>query len=272
MGRISLNEQVKMHPEMLNTLKKDYDYVVCEICGFISGCLNSHIRYEHKISVDEYKKQFPNAKLTCDKEHQLRSERFKGSNNPAYQHGGKQSPWSYKNKSKSKEEIDECRKKTKESIRNSDKLDTRLDYWLKLTNGNEEEAKELLRNRQTTFSLEKCIEKHGKAEGKRVWKERQDKWQNTINSKSEEELAEINKKKLYKNGMSSNIEKEFYETLKNKIQNIEHQFYIKKDSTHHYAYDIRYNNHIIEFNGDYWHACPLLYDSDDDISFPGAKY
>lgn len=71
---------------------------------------------------------------------------------------------------------------------------TRIQYFIDkgLT---EEEAKIALKERQSTFSLEKCIEKYGEKEGTKRWKERQDKWQNTLNSKSEEEKIKINMSK-----------------------------------------------------------------------------
>lgn len=69
-----------------------------------------------------------------------------------------------------------------------------LQYWLGI-GLSEEHAKEELRKFQTKFSLSICIEKYGKEEGIEVWKDRQDRWQSTLNSKSDEEKEEINKKK-----------------------------------------------------------------------------
>ena len=71
---------------------------------------------------------------------------------------------------------------------------TRIQYFIDkgLT---EDEARIALKERQTTFSLEKCIEKYGKIEGTKRWKERQIKWQNTLNSKPEEEIKRINMSK-----------------------------------------------------------------------------
>ena len=58
----------------------------------------------------------------------------------------------------------------------------------------ESEAIEKVKERQATFSLEKCVEKYGEM-GYNIWKERQDKWQQTINSKSVEEIETINRRK-----------------------------------------------------------------------------
>ena len=52
-------------------------------------------------------------------------------------------------------------------------------YWTK-QGYSEEEAKKKVSESQTKFSLDICIAKHGKEEGTRIWKERQDKWQNTL--------------------------------------------------------------------------------------------
>lgn len=59
----------------------------------------------------------------------------------------------------------------------------------------EEESKKLLSERQTTFSLGICINKYGKEEGTRIFNERQTNWQNTLNSKPQEEIDDINAKK-----------------------------------------------------------------------------
>ena len=70
----------------------------------------------------------------------------------------------------------------------------RKEYWIK-RGYSEEDALNEVAKVQSTFSLEKCIEQHGVEMGYVVWKDRQDKWQNTINSKSVDELKVINSKK-----------------------------------------------------------------------------
>lgn len=44
-----------------------------------------------------------------------------------------------------------------------------------------DESEKLRSKRQSTFSLEICIDKHGLKEGTKIWKDRQDKWQKTLN-------------------------------------------------------------------------------------------
>ena len=37
------------------------DYVVCQICGKKFRYLTTHIKSTHKISIEDYKRQFPNS-------------------------------------------------------------------------------------------------------------------------------------------------------------------------------------------------------------------
>lgn len=69
-----------------------------------------------------------------------------------------------------------------------------LEYWT-LQGYSIEDAQQLVKERQTTFSREICIEKFGEEDGDRIWKERQNKWIKRLQSKSIEELEDINKRK-----------------------------------------------------------------------------
>jgi len=71
---------------------------------------------------------------------------------------------------------------------------TQLGYYIN-QGMTEENAQLALRERQATFSLKKCRLKYGEIKGLKIWKDRQIKWQNTIQSKPKEELDRINKSK-----------------------------------------------------------------------------
>lgn len=146
-----------------------------------------------------------------------------------------------------------------------EKNPTNIAYYL-AKGMNEEESKEALSNRQRTFTLEKCIEKHGEEEGTRIWQERQDKWQATLKSKSPEEIQEINRKKVVNSrtamGTSSTKEKELIAILSVYYNiDIEQQFYIA-DGDIIRTYDGKYKNVIIEFHGTYWHCDPRVFPED----------
>ena len=135
-------------------------------------------------------------KETADEKGLIKSESMKGDANPAYQHGGRLSPFSdkffkYMNNEVNYTVEDVRRKKMKSVVDNPQNQRTRIEYYLD-QGMSQEEAVNALSNHQRTFSFDKCIEKYGYIEGYNIWKERQDKWQNTLNSKSQQEIDQIN--------------------------------------------------------------------------------
>lgn len=224
----------------------------------------------------DYKKEFPDALICCakDKENTSKnsgqfmktpeyrkkySEMFKGENNPNHssktteQQRKERSPFSkefYKSRGRNEEEVHDF---VKTALK--DRLtETQLEYWI-AKGYNEETAKEMLSERQRTFTLEKCITKYGYEEGLKRWKERQKKWS-------------VSFAKSVKSGYSG-IELSFIENILNTVNNkeFEENHYSQISKKHQlcldsYRYDFCYNNKIIEFNGDYWHANPNTYSED----------
>lgn len=92
------------------------------------------------------------------------------------------------------------------------------------------------------------------------------KWQKTLQSKPLEEIARINKLKVAKGFGVSKGEKELSEYVKTLLKentNFENQFYIKinnlGEGKNGFLCDIRVNNKIIEYFGDFWHVNPKFY-------------
>ncbi len=131
-----------------------------------------------------------------------KANRVLGENNPAFNHGGKFSPFSKKfvkyndlGEEEIKQNIDAVTEKARTTIEETpENQPTRIEYYLSRGLG-EEEARKALSERQSTFSLEKCIQRHGEEEGHRVWKERQDKWQASLNNLPEDQKYQILRKK-----------------------------------------------------------------------------
>jgi len=92
-----------------------------------------------------------------------------------------------------KEKISEIQKLNASKVNHKTKSQTtRLSYWL--NKGYDfEDAKIKLKERQTTFTLEKCISKYGEEIGKIKYQERQDKWQKTLNENNDKD--ELDKKR-----------------------------------------------------------------------------
>lgn len=241
---------------------KDVNLVCCKICGQGMKDLTSHIFRKHDIKAAQYREQFPGAPIRCDALLQQQSERISGDKNPAYQHGGKYSPFSEKFVGGT-EKIAETKKKAQLNRQLTDGDNTKIGYWLKKTDGDVEEAKRLLSERQSTFSLEKCIKKHGEAEGRRIWQERQDKWMDNLNSKSEEEKSRINRLKVGSKYSISAAEKEIVKFLTESGMEVDPQFSLfDTNKTKQYIYDVRCGNKIIEYHGDWWHCNPNLFKPD----------
>ncbi len=153
---------------------------------------------------------------------------------------------------------------------------TQVEYWIK-KGYSEKEAKLKVSERQRTFTLEKCIEKHGLEDGTKRWFKRQEKWQNTLKSKSSEEIERINKLRVAALGIDNNskIANELFDKLSSKmtVKECKKVYYSSKNKEYH-KYDEKYKRHylydfvdskrkkVIEFNGDFWHCNPMQYNED----------
>lgn len=186
-------------------------------------------------------------------------EKYMLSNNPFKNHDGSLSPFSkdfigYKN-------LDDMTKTKK--IHEALKIDkvgrstAQIEYWIN-KGFTKDEAIEKVHERQQTFSKKKCIEKYGKEEGLKIWKERQKRWMNTLNSKPYEEQLRILKAKVE----NSKVNKPY--------SRIEHEFssqlvtdeYMNVLATPYAIPDICVGNKIIDFFGDYYHCNPNKYEGD----------
>ncbi len=252
---------------------------VCKECGWKAFDLTTHITKFHKIPMKEYyKKHNASAEdiLHTDRREE-RSERKSGVKNPFYHHGGKFSAVSTESISyeglsdeeKSKE-IKKVKEKIKQSKSENHSHPTRIEYWL--NKGYDDiEAREMLSNRQRTFSLEKCIEKYGEEDGFLRWKQRQEKWRASYDDKTEEEMIEINIKKNAHQGGTSNPALELFKCIDphnaskasyhDREDNVE--AIITTTTGKKYSIDYKLGNKIIEFYGDLWHANPNKYKPDD---------
>ena len=229
-------------------------------------------------TIEEYIQEFPDAKLVCEKTHnmisenttksmnrpemkKLFSERFSGEKNPnAKCNTTEEQRKSVSPFSKSFKGYEGMSDKDKEDIISShlqydrkDRVTSQIGYWIK-RGYSEEDAKRIISERQKTFTLEKCIEKYGEEKGKEIWKERQYKWQNNYKhlnySKISQELfwnifIIINDECFFAqndNGTMDISGKNHEKRVKTKNSSVSLDFYYPKTNT------------IIEFDGDYWHS------------------
>ena len=149
-------------------------------------------------------------------------------------------------------------KKLTNSRLTPDKYSTKIEYWTTKGYSVEEAQKKLdEKNKERSFTLEKCIRKYGVEEGTRKFNKRQEKWL----------------KSLYKNfekyGDGRSCGSEFaYDVIScicdrlyiNKP--IKEKFMTDEDGSC-YSYDFKLNKKLIEFNEDYWHMNPSIYKEND---------
>jgi len=134
-----------------------------------------------------------------------------------------------------------------------EKHQTKKEYWI-AKGYSEEEAKEKVHERQQTFSLEKCIKKYGEEKGREIFEERQRKWQQKLREHFETHGDGRSPQSLFANDLVDSI----CERLEISIPEKE-KYITDGDTKKHYSYDFQYKNILIEFNGDYWHCNPKIY-------------
>lgn len=149
------------------------------------------------------------------------------------------------------------RKNEPERFKNT--IPSQIGYWIK-RGYSEEDAKKEISERQRTFTLSKCIIKYGDIKGRRIFKQRQEKWQKTLQSR--DDYNDIVARRIP--GKVSKTSQKFFWDLYDKIPNKENrkfyfhelnnEFKFYKDP-HVFLLDFfdEENGLCIEYNGNYWH-------------------
>ena len=235
--------------------------IKCKLCEMLAHDLTSHITRIHKIEIFDYKNKY--GEIRSEKYLKDQSKRIEGNKNPAYNHCGKFSPLSdnfiYSDKANKTEVI----KKISNSNKNNGNNDTTIIYWIN-KGYTEEESLELIKERQRTFTLDKCIQKYGEKRGKERWLERQEKWHNSC-------------KKTKKNGFSK-ISQELFWEIYERLHEKQFIYFaeLSEDKIPDYSginneYRLKLTSRIllpdfiniklkkiIEFDGTYWHGKHII--------------
>jgi very-short-patch-repair endonuclease len=264
--------------KLMETGTENIDYVIDKWNGFATKRMygiwfkNMHPGK----TLNEYKKEFPGAPLACEtdkkktskssglhmkeeKYKKILSERMKGENN--INHTSKttleerqaKSPFSQKFvKYKDKDDKEKAVKDFAKIALKHRITETNKEYWINKTE-TLEEAEKLYKERQKTFSLEKCIEKHGEVEGTEIWNNRQKKWHKNFKKSNFSKVSQTLFHEIYNNIQDYfNDEDIFYATLnKGKINN-EHILDLKTRIIRP-DFFIKSTGKIIEFDGTYYH-------------------
>lgn len=266
------------------------DYIICKWCNHrVKRIYGTHIKTHHKDkTINDYRIEFPEGLVAClsDKKNTsknsgihmkderyrtLMSEKYKGENNPNHksktteEYRKSLSPFSksFKGYVNIEDKESAVSNFVKQALTNR-LTETNFEYW-KNKYDDIETATEKYKERQRTFTLDKCIEKYKEDKGTEIWEKRNREWGLKIND-------------MYKNGKFvkfsknnySDIELEFIGKIvdnlkcKNKYYSALNgaqffRYFPSQKITH--SYDFVIGNKIIEFHGDYWHCNPNIYES-----------
>lgn len=229
-------------------------------------------------TTDDYLKDFPDAPLCCEKDHiatsknsgkhmkkpkyrKMASDQIKGANNPNH----KSKTTKAERRSRSPFSEDFINYESPEDARqfqlehcNKGKYNTRLSYWIE-EGYSPEEAIKMLKERQATFTLNKCIAKYGKERGHRVFEERQRRWKASL----QQNFIEHGDGRSPSSQFANSIIQAICSRLQ--IQVPTKEKYIRDGSTgmaYSYDFTLKHKRKIIEFNGDYWHCNPAIYEAE----------
>jgi len=268
------------------------DYVICQVCNRATGnATGVHLKNHPGWTAERYKKEFPTAqtiaskvladitagsvkagqKMREDHHRERLSKLYSGEKNPMHKSRTTEtkrkssSPFSpefylSKNPDLSREEaMAMAKNKLSENAIVSWVKD---EYWIK-KGFTKEDAKKIISKKQSTFSLEKCIEKYGEEDGTKRWLERQEKWKEKV----------FNDTTHISRGYSE-IGEDFVNSLLKILKNIgypddnilhgKNEKFIKTKEKKVFKYDLTFSKSrkIIEFNGDFWHCNPDLFQPD----------
>lgn len=137
--------------------------------------------------------------------------------------------------------------------------DTSIEYYLK-KGYTKIVSKNMLKSRQSTFSMSKCVDKYGEVDGLKKWNNRQKKWLESLiyNGNLKNGYSKISNEMFFSIAENFNIE----ESKEVRCYSINGEFYINNNNSY-YLYDFKYLNKIIEFNGDVFHGNPSIYKEND---------
>lgn len=263
----------KVGEDVYKTLPK------CGICGMAGKHLYKHILEMHEMSLESYKSQYGDILASKDYLKNL-SESRKGENNAQFgKYIPENNPFSntfYIKRGYTQDEaqvkVDEMKQKCKDA-KNSENEPTHFEYYMKHFNVSEQEARKMLRQRQTTCSVKNIASRNNISleEAQLIRNDITNKWIATLQSKSIDEQAEINRKKIVHCVSKSSIK--FFDRLLSEIKddidisNVLYdtlEMYMSYDDngkTKFYYFDFTIDNKIIEFNGDIYHGNPAIYEA-----------
>lgn len=211
-----------------------------------------------------------------------KADRVRGANNPGFGHGGKFSPFSKKfvayaglDEASKSEAVEKTYDKMKETKRlHPERDNTQPEYYM-ARGMDRDQAIQALSERQSTFSLEKCITEYGVEIGTARWRLRQNTWQDSLSELSSEVKKEINRKRaevssptkvsaesaIFFDDMIRVLNDFGYDIVADDIITghiTNREFTLERGDVNHVAYDFLFRKYklIVEYHNIAWHPHP----------------
>lgn len=245
------------------------NYLQCKICNSYTDSIGKHLSVKHKKygGIDNYKKEYGDIKILSDNYKIFLSNKMNGENNPNHTlnttelERQQKSPfsiefWKLKYPKYNEDDLKEILKTFQDSALSDREFTTQLEYYTS-RGFSEEESIILLKERQTTFSLEICKKKYGEVEGLNKWKERQEKWLKNCKRTNFSQVSQKLFKEIYE--LIKYDDLEIYFAILDKDKNIDesgknYEYYLKLNNILIKPdFLIKNKNKIIEFDGTYFH-------------------
>jgi len=130
-----------------------------------------------------------------------------------------------------------------------------IEYWI-LRGLTIEEATEKVAKEQSTFSLEKCIDKHGEIKGTKKWADRQEKWLKNYKKTNFSKVSQLLFWEVYEQLTDkSNIHFASLLDGRKDVSGKNNEYVLKTNEMSMKPDFIHFSSKsIIEFDGDYWHG------------------
>ena len=242
--------------------EKGIDYIECPVCNQkVKQISVKHAKMHGFDTIESFRIHHGLEYTSCQK----KREQISGENNPGYKHGGKLSKFSKKfiHGYDATWHTEQNKKHSKFRNENKELFKSNLEFWIDKY-GDNNKAREQYTKFQSK-NVDNFIKVYGEDEGKLRHQQKTEKWVNTMNSKSPDEIAEMNSSKVRKSSCFYSIaERELFESLKESVPEITDQLALPVDgksiNKQAYIYDMAVKAKIIEYNGDFWHSNPSLFD------------
>jgi hypothetical protein len=251
---------ISEHEEKLSRQEKgkEISNVICKVCRekfHSKKTLSRHLKKVHGMLAIDYYKKFEMKETDhefckeCGVPNGFRFDR--GFND--FCSFSCSTTWYAKNTDRTAKSWETIKRKQKEDP-NFCLIPSQLQYWLN-KGFSIEDAQRKQSERQTTFSKEKLVAKHGEEVGLELWKNRQEKWQKNYKKSN---FSKISQKLFWEIYGKINLKECYFAQNRNGIKDesgTNNEYLIEtEDSFCKLDFFIPLINYCIEFDGDYWHG------------------